>query len=377
MFMMEVFDINFHRYGFVKNFTFAQYERFNLSVGSFEIDCDGTQENIELLQKDRIVWFEDDIAGIIQYIECKNEESTSLTVKGKLFGVILEWRWIYPTIDKTATINKLIEMYVRNNCIDVDEERKFDFLEIKDSDFELEKITKSQTGGSVEEGIEELTSADNCDSMLSFNVGFYPREKKCKFYLSKGMDRTKGNEQGNKIVLFSQDLKNIINSTYTYNSESVRNVALVAGELNEGEPRRTLIVNSDGEKIGYERRELFVDARDLQSESTDDDGNEIQMTDEEYNATLEQRGNEKLGDCAIVENYSGEVRNDKNTTFIYGRDYFLGDKVDVIDKNINVKLQAIVTSVVVSQDSNGYTVEPSFGFTQPTLIKKLKKKGAL
>jgi hypothetical protein len=276
-------------------------------------------------------------------------------------------------------------MYVTETCINnSNSKRNYSFLKLDESNFELEKISKDVTGDSVEEAIENVISTDGFDKMASFFVGFYPRQKKFVFEIKRGKDRTKGNVEGNKTVLFSQDLKNIIKSEYTLNTEDYRNIALVAGESPDGDDaetnRRTLIVLSDedsGEPSGYNRRELYVDARDLQSESEDDEGNTTTISDEEYNAKLKTRGLEKLGDCLEVESYEGEIRNDVDTTFHYNQYYYLGDNVDIIDKNLNLRIQAIVTGVTITQENGDYTVDPSFGFTQPTLYEKLKKKGVI
>ena len=375
--ILEVFDFNFKRYGILNTYSMVQYELKSKSVGSFQINCDMSKENIELLQQDRIIWFENDIAGIIQYIQDSNEDEKLMTVKGCLLTEMLNWRCIYPTIDcDNVSINKIVEKYVKDNCCNSDvTKRNFENFEVKEMDSDLEKVSKSKTGDTVEVGIEELLDSIN-GSMLRFNVGFYPRKEKFIFYLEKGFDRTKGNAEGNKNVLFSQDLKNIIKSEYTLNNQGYRNEAIVAGEGN-GTERKQLVVNDGAENRGYNLRELYVDARDVQSKTYEDDVTEKQLLPEQYEERLKQRGLEKLGECSKIENYSGDIRNDADVTFRYGKDYELGDKVDIIDKDLNLKLKAIVTSVTVTQDKNGYTVLPSFGFEQPTLNQKLKKKGVL
>lgn len=386
MFILEVYDINFHRLGIINDYSYAQYINNAYSVGSFNLKCDASAENIDLIKKDRILWLEGNVAGLIQYIYKESEESTTVEVKGNLIGIILNWRYIYPVISLSdKPINKVMEKYVSESCINnSDSKRNFSFLELAESDFELEKISKDVTGDTVEEALEDVISTDGFDKMASFFVGFYPRKKKFIFEIKRGKDRTKGNIEGNKTVLFSQDLKNIIKSEYTLNTEDFRNIALVAGESPDGDDaetnRKTLIVLSDEdseEPSGFDRRELYVDARDLQSESTDDEGNTTTISDSEYNAKLKTRGLEKLGDCLEVESYEGEIRNDSETVFHYNQDYFLGDKVDIIDTDLKLRIQAIVTGVTITQENGEYTVNPSFGFTQPTLYEKLKKKGVI
>lgn len=378
MLILEVFDINFHRYGLVENYSMAQYVQYAQSVGSFTINCDASKDNIELLKTDRVIWLENDIAGIIQYVNIDSDDTTKFVIKGKLLTVILEWRYVYPTIDVSSmSPNKIVEKYVTDNCINASEsKRNFSFLELEKSTFELDKIAKEKTGDTVEEAIEELLSSDGVNEQLMFNIGFYPRKEKFIFYIRLGKDRTKGNSEGNKLVLFSQDLRNIMKSSYEKNVEDYRNTAIVMGE-DADKNRKSLLVYSGTESSGYDRREIYVDARDIQSESTDDEGNTTTISESEYNAKLKQRGLEQLGDCLNVESYEGTITTDSEATFRFGIDYNIGDKVDIIDTTMSVKLSAIVTGVTVTQENGDYSVEPQFGFTQPTIYQKLKKKGVI
>ena len=55
---------------------------------------------------------------------------------------------------------------------------------------------------------------------------------------------------------------------------------------------------------GLFRRELYIDARDLQSDSDPDKP----LTEEEYTAVLTARGKEKLAEHQLVRSFSAEVR---------------------------------------------------------------------
>ena len=80
--------------------------------------------------------------------------------------------------------------------------------------------------------------------------------------LYPGSDRSYEQTE-NPYVVFSPSFDNIINSQYVESDKELKDVALVAGE-EEGDNRRKQIVGSNS---GIERRELYVDARDLQSDS--------------------------------------------------------------------------------------------------------------
>lgn len=375
MFNLEIFDINFHRYGILQNYKMATYTKEYTNVGSFEVVCSADESNIDLIKKERIIWFEDNVAGIIQYINKSRNESGQITVKGSLIGEIFNWRYVWPTLQATAPANEIMESVVKSNCMfNQLLNRNYNFLEIQQTALDLPNITKQKTGGTVLEALTELSEANN----IGFDVGFYPRIKKVKFKVLSGENRTPGNPKKNKPVFFSQDLNNIIRSEYTVNTGDYRNTALVAAEKSETERVSLEVSNVKGDlPVGFYRRETYVDARDLQSTEVDENGEEIPIPDDLYYKMLNERGLEKLSEAKEIENFSGEIRSDADTIFHFGKDFFLGDTVGIIDINMGISTTAVVTAVTVTQDENGYTVEPEFGYGQPTLINKLKRKGVV
>ena len=383
---LEVFNLGLRRLGMVNQFSMVQYTEKFCGVGSFTLSLPITDDNIRLLKKNRILWLEEDVAGVIQYVEKVRDNSTNLTVKGSLLSCILDWRWVYPSFIKTGNPIQLMVGLVNTHCVNPsNSNRKFTGLSTIGNTTDKPSVSYQKTGGSVREAIEELGLAND----LGYSVVFNPRwENPLAFKVLSGKYRGKDNYNP---VIFSQSLNNIIKGEYIYNDEAYRCVALVAGEaVNkeqeevEGSQRRTIEVGNT-ESSGLYRRELYVDARDLQSEYseeeevTDEEGNtstqyvEKTLSDEEYLANLTQRGNEKLSEHPIEESYSGEVRTDSDTIFRYGRDYFLGDTVIVQDEELGVMIDATVTEMTVTYDSTGYSYEPTFGYGLPTLENKIKR----
>lgn len=131
-------------------------------------------------------------------------------------------------------------------------------------------------------------------------------------------------------------------------SKTLKNVTLVAGE-DSGTSRRTRIVGSGS---GLARRELYTDARDIQSEV---DGGKL--TDAQYNALLDQRGSEKLAEHVYTKVFTGEIEATK--TFVYDRDFFKGDVVQIVNE-YGMESKVRVSEVVRVQDTNGYSMYPTF-----------------
>lgn len=117
------------------------------------------------------------------------------------------------------------------------------------------------------------------------------------------------------------------------------------------------------------RRELYIDARDLQSDSDPDNP----LTPEQYAAVLTTRGNEKLSEHQLVQSFLVNVR-DRGSTYTLGEDYQLGDTITVIDEKLNVTVDAVVQGVTRSISRTGETMELTLGYGQPTAYDILKRK---
>ena len=194
---------------------------------------------------------------------------------------------------------------------------------------------------------------------------------------SSGIDRTKGNVVGNVPVIFSQQLSNINRVDYERNVENHCNIAYVAGE-GEGSNRKWFEIPINQEESqetkGWERSELWIDARDIQSE--DDDGN--QLTDEQYNALINQRAKEKAVENDIQESYEATVIT-KNKRYVYGKDYFLGDFVTVVDTQLGFEFDVQIIGITFSkQDTEEITdIELQYGnkrISPQSILQQNKRK---
>lgn len=121
---------------------------------------------------------------------------------------------------------------------------------------------------------------------------------------------------------------------------------------------------------GLSRRELYIDARDLQSDSDPDNP----LTTEEYTAILQNRGLEKLAEHQLVRSFSAQVRT-LDPTYTYGEDFFLGDTITVTDDRLGVTVDAVVQGVERSASGDGESLILTLGYEQPTIYDILKRKG--
>lgn len=93
--------------------------------------------------------------------------------------------------------------------------------------------------------------------------------------------------------------------------------------------------------------------------NTLEDGDEVKLRDVVYSVYLLTRGYEKLAEFGAVTSFEGTV--EPNTTFVYNKDYFLGDLV-TIQNEFGITVQARITEVIEVDDDNGSSVEPKFEY---------------
>lgn len=90
-----------------------------------------------------------------------------------------------------------------------------------------------------------------------------------------------------------------------------------------------------------------------------EDSDEVILRDVVYSVYLLTRGYEKLAEFGAVTSFEGTV--EPNTTFVFNKDYFLGDKV-TIQNEFGITVQARITEVIEVNDDSGYSVEPKFEY---------------
>jgi uncharacterized protein YacL (UPF0231 family) len=242
-----------------------------------------------------------------------------------------------------------------------DSNRKIPLLELaSDQEIHGPSVIYQKLGDTV---LLELSSI--CQSYdLGFRLQFLPRQQKFVFRIYRSKDRSLDQTE-NAPVLFSSALDDILESSYQHNKSDLRNVAYIAGE-GTGNDRK---VQRVGDSSGLNRRELFVDARDLQS--TNEDGTSI--SDEDYYAMLAERGNTKLEDYKEVKSFSATLRTFGITGYTYGVDFMLGDTVTVYDSKLRIRVNAVVTAAMKTYDEDGERLDLTFGYEQPTLATKLRR----
>lgn len=368
---MEVYTPKLELRGILEVHSTVIWEDKAFTAGTFSVSSLITTQSLELLKEDYLLLIEGDTAGIIEHIEQSADDGGQhITAKGRLLVGILDRRILWGQYNLYGKPSALMRELVYDSAIspsrgDNIAARIIPNFALATTMADSQKsIRKQKTGGSLLEVLEEIATANN----VAFGVRFNAQIPRMEFWARPGVNRSI-RQNGNEPVFFSTELDDVLSSEYSYDSGEYRNVALVAGE-GEGGERAYVTVNGANSGMGFSRRELFVDARDLQSENVESGET---MTPEEYAAMLSTRGTEKLAENPLSQSFEATVRV-VSPTYEYGVDFFLGDTITITDERLGVTVDAVVTAVQRSVSQSGESMTLTFGYGQPTVYETLKRK---
>lgn len=373
--MITVLDDTMRIVDILRKYEYSQYEYKAREIGTFTINAMLDKENLYLMDKTKnyYVLLDHDVFGIIESIKRESDSETSkvFTIKGSLALKLLEYRVIKGQVTFKGKSYKYIEELVKQNLIMSDDENRNIALAVEFENEERLKqvcsmIDKQVTGGSLWDEISEVAEADKLRIALRPNVVVINTEHPQNIdgwtlIIGAGEDRTRHRaDKTVSSVVFSQSLSNIANTDYTVDRSKLRNTVYIAGE-GEGTDRKwyNIDVNSDvtfGERKGWNRKELWVDARDVQSEQ-----DSKKLTDAEYEELMKQRADEKAKDNDLSEEYTATV-TDITKQYTYKKDYNIGDFVTVADEELGMEIDAQITNVTVTRQNDRDIVDIEFTY---------------
>ncbi|EPF4364173.1 TPA: siphovirus ReqiPepy6 Gp37-like family protein [Enterococcus faecalis] len=318
----------------------------------------------ELMDEDTVLL----INNCFYYIDsiiCDDLSSGLITISGKSLFAKSGKRIVYRIYNQTKRPELICYDHLRNEVVSPsDAKRKINYLSVEQPPaITNSNISYQNSYGNVEEEIEGL-----CES---YNFGFdeIPISNGRIGSTSNGQVGTnirfRKSEDVSSVVQFSAEFENVTNESLEKNNYDEATTALIYGE-GEGKVRKHTQVNNN--LSGLERKEIYVDARDLQ-QTVDD----VKMPDAQYIATLQSRGKEKLTEQPRVLALNGTI-NLNDSLFVYGRDYKLGDRVKRIS-SFGYSDTVVLNSVTQTWDEKGYHIDGEFGNQSKTIIDVIKRKG--
>ena len=345
--------------------SFIWTDRYS-KCGDFEIYTSSDRQIIETLKEDFYIWTED--SEHVMVIENRKiitdvEEGNKFLVSGRSLESILDRRIIWNQILLDGYLQEQIKRLLNENVINpADPNRKisnFIFEETDDPYILSLKVQVQYTGDNLYEAVCKLCESVSIGFKITLN-----NNNQFVFKLYFGTDRSYDQEI-NPYVVFSPSFENIINSNYYESKAGYKNVGLVAGEvvntipyagttvtIGEVSPQRTVVVGESTSKE-LSRRELYVDARDISS--TTSDGGSISTS--AYDDLLRQRGNERLKENKIIQAFDGQVESTQ--MYRYGEHYFMGD-ITQLENEYGMGSKVRVTEFIRSVDKDGIDSYPTF-----------------
>ena len=318
-------------------------------TGDFELQIPLVKNVKETIKQDYFIFREIDYNNgiinrpkIIERIELINNTSeNSLLVSGRDATALLDRRVIYPTAILNGNYEDcIINLIDSHASTPTDPKRKIEILQATHTGLITDTIDTQVTGDTILKYIEKISN----DYKIGFRVDLDTNANKLIFKVYKGVDKTIGSDT----VVISREFDNLLKDNYINEKENYKNMAYVAG-AGEGADRKLVTLNDI--ISGIDRRELFVDARDLQEK--DDEG--VDIPEAEYLEQLKQRGSERLSECKI--NITNSCDADVNGIYKFNIDYSLGD---IVICEGYMKFKERIVETTESNTTSGVKTELTF-----------------
>ena len=282
--------------------------------------------------------------------------SGELLVKGVSFFGLLNNRIIWENYNRQARPEVIMRDLLDRHAVNpTDTNRKLYQVTLApevDLGTSIVRVQTSYTN--LRERVEKLAETHEIGFKEGITDYFVPGSH-IEFY--KGRDLS-------SVVEFTTDAENVLNESFEQSDFDERNIALVSGE-GEGDARQRTTIG-DVSLGGLDRRELHVDARDLQKET-----DTKTYTNAEYEEMLVERGRSKLSEHQPILLLEGDI-NVQNQLYEYGVDYDLGDTVRRSSPTFGLSYNAQITEIQEIYE-DGLHIIPTFGKRSPTIIDLLKR----
>ena len=359
--------------------SFIWTERY-AEMGDFELITLSTPANRRRFVADVMISIPDSKRIMrVNKIEEKDDEENgiTLTVKGFDLSFMLQQRVIATkhsgelvatTYFAGWTPRQLMDLMVRLICVPASGQQISpgdtipflnDYVTTPGSLYPTSNITEPAPEGIVwKQKIASLHSAitDLCKAYdLGYRLYKDPGSSKLYFEGYNGVDRTSEQTEFPPVI-FSSDMNNLQSTTEYSNNEGHYNVVVAIYEYpnpDEEALYKTLTIHeivSDPQLAfssgGFDQKTKFISITQLPNG----------MTIEDAPKYLIQLATEELTRTKPSYLYDGEI--DQNSDFVYERDYFLGDIVEVRGNNGGAAFMRVVEQII-KYDANGKSSYPS------------------
>lgn len=403
--ILRVYEIQDHKIqliGYINDTTSIIWKRGWSTYGDFEIHM--TKPN-DLLKQDRWIMLNEDVNkfGIIKKVVDDSDgrlynSTQDFTVYGYEAAFILSERVTVPTDADNKSHDGYITygkqpaetiMYdlVRTQATEPnDSKRKIEELTIKTHDTPSghETAFKSRFKP-ITTDLQTLSEF----SGLGFRIVPDLESGKLVFEVLHGVNRKQDIDNikdgvidsaaiNPNAYIFSQDNKRVKKHTYTHDSSAYKTMAYVAGE---GDGANRKIVKLFDDLTGLDRKEVLIDARDIQSSHTEVKVNDGTLSSDSSTTTTTTSGDEKLTEEQLISRGTEKLQSDyrdvvnyeyESDVSDYGDYYDLGDTTTYVDRKNGIRLDQQITAVEETYENGIVTVTPTFGYTENTVSTQIQ-----
>lgn len=334
---------------------------------------------------DYMVWY-GSLCKVIKSISSGDQLILFDSAKGNLYAANIRKAEANEEAALTMPIEDIVFTLLNANIINpTDPTRKFtnpSWRYIKSDDPKVQETKMSASFANT--NLYDAMSSLLVGSGLSCKVIYNDETNTFDFSLFKGVDHSIAQSE-NMVVNFKTSLDNLVNTDFLTDEEGYKTCGYVVGAIDE---KKTLTlsvadeygriedveipnpnycttwcqqVSLNGTGMSYERREVIIDAADIDRYQTITShsgvsSTDVAVTETDYRAMLRTRGRTKLMEMYSTYDLDAEILPDM--FYKYMVDYNLGDKISIEDRFGNT-INASITELIFSQDINGYKAYPT------------------
>lgn len=354
--MILVFNSALVPLGVIADYSNFKFTRGWNGIGSFEITISVNSGNAPLLKEDNIIYISTRRSGLIQGVRINKGSGNVITATGIEIKDIIGFRITEPpggqatdfyTAKKTEFIAKSI--ISKNIGATASANRKSAIVAVAGDHAKGTSMDFSTRYKNLQDEVYALLQLDELGLVCDVNA----TAQIATFDVLKGIDRTAGQDVNNRII-FSLDMGTLLNLDYQKDLAGFKNYAYVGGQGVGA--ARTIAIAGDTTLIDLTRREIFIDARDVETTSE-----------------LAIRGDQKLYECSKVLGIDADINS--NGAYKYMTDFDVGDFVTVIAKASAISETTQITTVTETYSGlNVPSIAVTLGYNPTDIAQKLKVK---
>lgn len=353
---IRIIDKDFNLLGEIDDYESLQFIRRFYTVGEFELHINMDKNNTEALVKNNLIMLGSSFnkVGIIMHREneINNDGNDELIIKGPTLKGILSRRLTVPVVSsdgydsESGSQETIMKAFVNNHVVNPsDVNRKMPQVSIAAD----QKRGKQDAWRSRFDILSDKLAEIGQYSQFGWDVILDIENSKWVFDIIQGRDLTV-DQDVLPPVIFSTDFDNILSPHLTQSLLNSYNVGYAGGY---GDDTNRLI-QEIGSSTGLERIETFLDCSQAE------------------NATeLITLGQEKLNELKEIQTFEFQIIPDN--TFIYEKDYDLGDIVTTQSKKWGATMNCQIIEIKETYEVDGLKLEATFGSSVPNLITILKR----